>query len=143
MDQIIKALAEKLNLPEATVRDGVGVILKFIKEKAPGSQFEQLLNLLPGAGALIASAPAGGEGAGAGGLLGGLLGKALGGLGENFGGTAETIGSLQKAGVPLDKIGPLASGFLSQAKEVAGEDVVNEIIDKTPALQALKDLLKR
>lgn len=141
MEQIIKALSEKLNLPEAAVRSGVGAILRFIKERAAGTEFEKLLAMIPDAAGALEAAPAGSGGAG--GLLGGLLGKAGGLLGGNVGDTAEVLGALQQAGVPLDKIGPLATGFLDQAREIAGADVVDGIIDKTPALQAVKDLLKR
>ncbi len=41
MDQIIKSLAAKLNLPEAVVRAGVGILLNFIQKEAAGTQFEK------------------------------------------------------------------------------------------------------
>jgi hypothetical protein len=135
MDQIIKSLSQSLNLPEAAVRSGVGLILNFVKQKAAGTQFDTLIGLLPGAAELMAAAPA--EGNGGGGALGGLLAAAGGLLGGNLGGAAEVVGALQGAGVPLDKAGPLASGFFEQAKSVAGPDAVDAVIKQIPALASL------
>jgi hypothetical protein len=135
MDQIIKSLSQSLNLPEAAVRSGVGLILNFVKQKAAGTQFDTLIGLLPGAAELMASVPA--EGGGGGGALGGLLSAAGGLLGGNLGGAAEVVGALQGAGVPLDKAGPLASGFFEQAKTVAGPDAVNAVLKEIPALASL------
>ena len=137
MEQIIKSLSAQLNLPESAVRAGVGILLNFLKEKSTGTEFEKFVALIPGATAVMASVPAPGEGGGAGGLLGGLLGKASGLLGENLGGAAEAIGALQKAGIPLDKAIPLASGFLDQAKEVAGPETVSALLKQIPALASL------
>lgn len=135
MDQIITALSQKLNLPEATVRSGVGILLNFIRQKAGGPQFDALVGLLPGASELMSAAPA--AEAGGGGLLGGLLSQAGGLLGKDLSGAAEAAGALQGAGVPLDKAGPLASGFFDQAKGVAGDDAVNAVLKNLPALASL------
>lgn len=135
MDQIITALSQKLNLPEATVRSGVGILLNFIRQKAGGPQFDALVGLLPGASELMSAAPA--AEAGGGGLLGGLLSQAGGLLGKDLSGAAEAAGALQGAGIPLDKAGPLASGFFDQAKGVAGDDAVNAVLKNLPALASL------
>jgi hypothetical protein len=137
MEQIIKSLSAKLNLPESVVRSGVGILLNFIKQKAVGTEFEKFAAMIPGADSTMAAAPGPGEGGEAGGLLGGLLGKAGGLLGGNLGGAAEALGSLQKAGIPMDKAIPLASGFFEQAKEVAGPETVNELLEQIPALKSL------
>jgi hypothetical protein len=135
MEQIIQSLSQSLNLPEAAVRTGVGIILNFVKGKAAGTQFDAMVGLLPGAAQLMssASAPSGG----AGGALGGLLAKAGEMLGGNLGGAAEVVGALQGAGIPLDQAGPLASGFFEQAKNVAGPDAVNAVIKQIPALASM------
>lgn len=134
MDQIIKSLSQSLNLPEPTVRAGVGILLNFIKQKAGGTQLDTMLGLLPGANELMASTPAEGAGSDVSGMLGGLLAKAGGMLGGDLGGAAQAISALQGAGVPLDKAGPLAGGFFDQAKEVAGPDAVEAVIKQLPAL---------
>jgi hypothetical protein len=138
MDQIIKALSQSLSLPEPAVRAGVGIILNFVKQKSAESgstQFNALLGLLPGAGELMSSAPAGDSGGG--GALGGLLAKAGGLLGGNLGDAAAALGALQGAGIPMDKAGDLASGFFSEAKGVAGDDAVNAVLKNLPALASL------
>jgi len=49
MDQIVSAIAQKLGIPEAVVRSGLTVVLNFLKQKAGGSEFGALLNMIPGA----------------------------------------------------------------------------------------------
>lgn len=141
MDQIIQFLTQQLNLPEAVVRNGVGVLLNLLKQKTTGSQFENFIGLLPGASELMASS-AGTDPSGGGGLLGGLIG-AVGGL---FGGhgaeAAQAFSALEKAGVPADKTLPLAKGFFEQAKQIVGSDAINQLTANVPALQGLLGLEK-
>lgn len=134
MEQIIQAISAKLNLPESSVRSGIGIILKFLKEKSAGTEFEKFLALLPGAEAILAAAPAaGGE---AGGVLGGILGKAGGLLGGDLGGAASALAALQGAGIPVDKAAPLAGEFFEQARSAVGPDVVAQILNEVPALKS-------
>ncbi len=132
MDEIIKNISLKLNLPESVVRQGVGIILNFVKQKAAGTQFEHFIALLPGASGVLANAPTSSSSAG-GGLLGGLLGK----MGGNLSAAAEAVGALQNAGIPIDKAAPLASEFFDQAKAVAGPESVAALLDQIPALKSL------
>ncbi len=132
MEEIIKNISLKLNLPESVVRQGVGIILSFVKQKAAGTQFEHFIALLPGASAVLASAPSASDSAG-GGLLGGILGK----LGGNLGAAAEAMGALQSAGIPIDKAAPLASEFFDQAQAVAGPESVAALLEQIPALKSL------
>ena len=134
MEEIIKNISLKLNLPESVVRQGVGIILSFVKQKAVGTQFEHFIALLPGASGVLASAPSASAG---GGLLGGILGKAGGLLGGNLGAAAEAMGALQGAGIPIDKAAPLASEFFNQAKAVAGPESVAALLEQIPALKSL------
>jgi hypothetical protein len=136
MDEIIKNISLKLNLPESVVRQGVGIILSFVKQKAAGTQFEHFIALIPGASGVLAGAPAASDASG-GGLLGGLLGKAGGLLGGNLGAAAEAISALQGAGVPMDKAAPLASEFFEQAQAIAGPETVSALLEQMPALKSL------
>lgn len=136
MEEIIKNISLKLNLPESVVRQGVGIILSFVKQKAAGTQFERFIALLPGASGVLASAPSSSGSAG-GGLLGGILGKAGGLMGGNLGAAAEAMGALQRAGIPIDKAAPLASEFFNQAKAVAGPESVAALLEQIPALKSL------
>lgn len=134
MDQIIQSLSAKLNLPEAVVRSGLGILLNFIKQRASGTQFEHFVALLPGATGLMSSSTAGGS---SGGLLGGLLQKAGGLLGGNLGDVTEALGAMQQAGVPLEKAGPLAGEFFEQAKQTVGPETVEGLLSQIPALKSL------
>ena len=137
MEQIITSLSQSLNLPDASVRAGVGVLLSLLKQKSSGTQFESMLALLPGASALMGAPSGDPAGVAAGGMLGGLLAKAGGMLGGNLGGAAEALGALQNAGIPLDKAAPLASGFFEQAKQVAGNDAVDSVLSQIPGLLSM------
>ncbi|MFV0414910.1 MAG: hypothetical protein ACK5NG_00935 [Chthoniobacterales bacterium] len=137
MEAIIQAISQRMGLPEIAVRSGVGVILRFIKEKAEGSQFETLLKLLPGASGLM------GEGAsqsneGGGGLMGSILGSAGSLLGGNLGDAAQALGALQKAGIPIDKAGEFAGEFMKQAEDATEGNAIHDILTQIPAL---KDIL--
>jgi len=143
MDQIIKALSARLNLPESAVRAGVGILLKFIQREAKGSQFDQLLSALPGAPEVMAAAPSGEDSSSSNDFLGSLLKNAGNLLGGKVGETTEVAGAMNQAGIPLEKIGQLVGGFFKEAKTEAGDDVVNEILGQSPSLQALKDTLTR
>jgi hypothetical protein len=131
MNDIIKFLAEKLSLPESTVRSGVGVLLNLVKEKTSGTEFEKFVNLVPGSAELIAQLPqAAVETTGG---LGGLLGM----LGGQAADLAKASSALQQAGVPADKIMPLAKEFFEKAREAAGPEVIEEISKGFPILKTL------
>jgi len=135
MEQIIKALAIKFNLPESSVRSALGVILNFVKQKSGGTGFEQFAARIPGTTQLASSPPPADDSA-ASGLLGGIISRAGGMLGGNLGSAAEVVGQLQKVGIPLDKAAPMAREFLAQARAVAGEDTVASLLKSVPELQS-------
>ena len=134
MDQIVTAIAQKLGIPEAVVRSGLGVLLNFLKQKAGGSEFGALLNMIPGASDL-ANAPA--SDAGGGNVLGNLIGS----VSSLFGGQTADIGKavagLENAGIKTEQIAPFVESFIGEAKKVAGEDTVNNLLSSVPALANL------
>jgi len=68
MEELIKLVAKKVNIPEAQAKQAVETVIKFLKDKLPGPVGSQIDGLLSGKGA--------GDIAGkAGDMLGGLLGK--------------------------------------------------------------------
>jgi len=131
MNDIIKTLAEKLALPESTVRSAVGVLLNLLREKVPGTEFEKFVNLVPGCAELVAGIPQ--AAAGATGGLGGLLGM----LGGQAADLAKASAALQQAGVPADKIMPLATEFFVKAREIAGPEVIGDLARNFPILKTL------
>lgn len=136
MNQIITLLSQKLGLPEATVKSGLATILRLLKEKASGSDFEKLISLVPGAADLLASAPAPAS-SGDGGLLGGILGAAGGLLGSQAGEAAKALSAFQSAGVPVDKITPLACGLFDQVQASGGAELTDKLMESIPALKAI------
>jgi len=131
MDQIISAISAKLGLPEAIVRQGVGILLNFVKQKASGTEFEKFAALIPGTTATMSAAGPATDG---GGLIGSLLGAAGGLLGGQAGDLAKVVGALQGAGISPDKAAPFAGEFFEQAKSVAGPEVVSQLLASIPAL---------
>jgi hypothetical protein len=112
MDQIVSAIAQKLGIPEAVVRSGLTVVLNFLKQKAGGSEFGALLNMIPGASDL-ANAPVPDAGGG------------------------KAVASLENAGLKTEQIAPFVQTFVGEAKKIAGEDTVNKVLESVPALANL------
>ena len=131
MNDIIKLLSENLALPESTIRNGIGVLLNLLREKTPEAEFEKFLNLVPGSAELVSQIPQAAVSATGG--LGGLLGM----LGGQTADLAKASAALQQAGVPADKIIPLATEFFVKAREVAGPEVIGDLARNFPILRTL------
>jgi hypothetical protein len=97
----------------------------------PAAEFEKFVNLVPGGAELVAQIPQ--AAAGATGGLGGLLGM----LGGQAADLAKASAALQQAGVPVDKIMPLATEFFAKAREVAGPEVIEDLSRHFPILKTL------
>jgi hypothetical protein len=130
MDQIVTAIAQKLGIPDAVVRSGLAVLLNFLKQKAGGSEVGALLNQIPGANELANTPP---PDAGGGNFLGNLIGS----VSSMFGGQAADIGKvvagLENAGLQTELIPPFVENFIGEAKKVAGEDTVNNLLSSERA----------
>ena len=131
MNDTITLLAEKFALPESTIRNAIGVLLNLLREKTPAAEFEKFVALVPGAAELVSQVPAAASGAAGG--LGGLLGM----LGGQAADLAKASAALQQAGVPADKIVPLATEFFAKAREVAGPEVIGDLARNFPILKTL------
>lgn len=135
MDQIVTAIAQKLGIPEAVVRSGLGVLLNFLKQKAGGSEFGALLNMIPGANDL-ANAPAP-DAAGGGNVFGNLIGSVTSMFGGQTADIGKAVAGLENAGIKTEQIAPFVENFIGEAKKVAGEDTVNNLLQSVPALANL------
>jgi hypothetical protein len=135
MDQIVSAIAQKLGIPEAVVRSGLTVLLNFLKQKAGGTQYEALLNMIPGA-SQVANAPAP-DASGGGNIVSSLLGSISSMFGGQVGDIAKTAASLENAGLKTEQIAPFVENFIGEAKKVAGEDTINNLLSSVPALANL------
>jgi hypothetical protein len=134
MDQIVTAIAQRLGIPEAVVRSGLGVLLNFLKQKAGGSELGALLNQIPGASDL-ANAPA--PNAGGGNLVGNLIGSVSSLFGGQTAAVGQAVAGLENAGIKTEQIAPFVESFIGEAKKVAGEDTVNNLLSSVPALANL------
>ena len=139
MEQIIQSISTKLGLPESSIRSALHSLLSFLRTKTGDAQFEQFLAMVPGAKEFAASAPPApaAETKENGALFGGLLGAAGGLLGGQAGDLAKILTSLQQAGIPTEKIAPLAQEFLVQAREIAGPEPVDRLLQSFPLLRSL------
>lgn len=135
MDEIISSLAQKLGLPETTIRNSVATMVQFLGQKVKGTEYEKYFDHIPGARAMADAATETGEVKSGG--LGGLLGSMLGG---QAGDAAAVISKLQAAGLPSDKLLPFVKAFIEEAKKIAGADQVDALLAKFPMIQGiLKD----
>ncbi|HEY5707663.1 MAG TPA: DUF2780 domain-containing protein [Terrimicrobiaceae bacterium] len=128
MDQIIKAISEKLGISESVARDATKVLLEFARKQIAGTKFEKILAGVPGASALFAEAPDA-TSQGGGGFLSGL--------GGSLGDAAKAFSSLQSAGLQSAQIGPFVQAFLEKSREIAGPEVVDEFLKQVPMLKTL------
>lgn len=131
MNPIITLLSQKVGLSEEAVKSGLAIILGLLKEKAPGSDFEKLINMIPGANELLGSVPA--PATTGGGLLGGILGA----IGGQAGEAAKALSAFQEAGIPVDKITPLVRGLFDQIKASGGEELTGKLLESIPALKVI------
>ncbi len=136
MNEIVAILAKKLGLPESTIESGLAVLLKLLKEKSGGGEFQNLIGLVPGLADLSekAAAPTASGGAG---VLGGVMGMAGGILGGQAGDAAKAFAGFQQAGIPADKIVPFVRGFFEQVRDSGGSDFVSRISAAIPALRSV------
>lgn len=127
MEELISRIVAKAGVDEGVAKDGLGIILGFLEKEAPAEKMQQVLDALPGAAELIA-----GRASSGGGLLGGL-GNMMGG---SMGAMA-ALGELNKAGLGMSEIQGLVKELVSYAKEKAGDDVVDDVIQNIPGLSQI------
>ena len=136
MDELIKSVVGELGLDEGVTRDATGSLFGFIKE-GMGGDFSQIADKLPGVDDLIsgASGATAGGGDSGGGILGGLAQAASSVLGGSVGEGLELASILEKLGLSTDQIGSLVTMVINFIKENVGEEVIDMITDKVPALK--------
>jgi hypothetical protein len=99
----------------------VRIILSFLKQEGDQASVATLLERMPGAADYIEA--------------GGASDDGLGGLGSMMGGGAMAVlGKLQGLGLGMGQIQSVATETINFAREKAGVDVVNGIVDSIPGL---------
>ena len=134
MQEFIQQAMQSLGTSEATTKAATGGLLDFISNNAPAGDVAQLLDKLPGARELMASAaPAADASAPAGGGLLGGLGAAVSGL-TGGGAGGGLMGLLTQSGLSLSNAPQFLSLFAGFAKAKAGAGVVDKIMAAVPGL---------
>lgn len=133
MQELIERLESRLGIDEPTAEQVVGIILGAVKSEGPNESVDKLLRALPGADDLISKARSDVQETSS---FGGILSHALAPLvgGELL---VEAFGKLKSVGLDMDQAKTAAYELMDFAREKAGSDVVDEILDETPALKNL------
>ncbi|WP_454848580.1 hypothetical protein [Rhizobium binxianense] len=126
MNEIATRIAENVGISPELAEKALGMMLGFLQREAADGPVAEMIEKIPGASELVAQFN--GEGAGGGGLLGGLM-SALGG-----GGIMGLGQQLMSEGLGMGEITSLARETIAIAKEHAGEDVVNQVVESVPGL---------
>lgn len=130
VDELIQKITSKVGITPEQAKMGLGIILKFAKGQL-GPKYDQIAQHIPGADALIASAPAAGGALGAlGGMMGGLGGM-LGGNAGKLAGLAGLLGQAEKAGINKDQlmgIGQQAADYLKGKGGAGAADLLKGLI---------------
>lgn len=142
IEQLVKLVANKLGIADATAEQGVGVLLGLLKDQAAGQPaLGELFSKVAGAEALADQFPAGGENPtpSGGGLLGGLMGAAAGALGGKAGDALSAFSAFQQTGLSVDQAKDMMPVVKDFMMENVGEDTVRELIGSVPALKGFLD----
>jgi hypothetical protein len=129
VQDIVSAVASRLNVDNATAESAVGTILSILDHEATGTKADALFDQLPGARDLAQRYDVM-AGAGGGGLMG-MLGSAL---GDRAGALVNGMAKLEGLGLSVAQVEEAGKQLIEQAKTAAGPDTVNEIINDIPGL---------
>lgn len=128
MNEVIDQIATKAGIAPDLAEKAVGMILGFLQREAPDGPVTKMIQSIPGAPDLVAQYN-GEETSGGGGLLGGLL-SAVGG-----GGGLMALGQqLMSSGLSMGEITTLAKETISTARQHAGDEVVDQVVNSVPGL---------
>ena len=128
MNEVIDQIATKAGIAPDLAEKAVGMILSFLQREAPDGPVTKMIESFPGATELVAQY-GGDHGSGGGGLLGGLLsavgaGGGIMGLGQQ----------LMSTGLGMGDITSLAKETVATARQYAGNEVVDEVVNSVPGL---------
>ena len=106
MDDLINRVVEKADVSEEVAKSAIAVILNFLSNDGPEDKVNKLIESLPGSSELMKTSPDSGES--------GLMG---------------TFNELIAAGLEMGNVQTVSKEIISFAKEKAGEELVDEIVD--------------
>jgi hypothetical protein len=118
MDELVDRIAANVGVDRSVAEKSVGIIFDFLSKEGPTDKVHALLDQLPGAEAAIAAARAD-DTSGLFGSMGGIMG----------------VGSrLMSAGLGMGEIQGVTRELIAFAREKAGDDAVNGIVESVPGL---------
>jgi hypothetical protein len=116
MDELVGRLVANVGVTREVAEKSVGIILEFLIKEGPPEKVQALIDRLPGADALLASAASEGGGMFA---MGGIMGAGT---------------RMMAAGLSMGQVQSVTREVISYAREKAGEDNVGEIVGAIPGL---------
>ncbi|WP_018698582.1 DUF2267 domain-containing protein [Amorphus coralli] len=123
MDALVNRITERTGLDRGTAEKAISIIVNFLNREGPPEETSKLIDQLPGAEHMIKER---GE-AGRAGLLGGVAGL----MG---GGAMGAFNDLTAAGLNMGQVQTVVKELVAFAREQAGDEVVDEVIQKIPGL---------
>ena len=118
MDELVDRIVANVGVDHAVAEKSVGIIFDFLSKEGPTEKVHALIDQLPGADAAMAAARATDTG-GMFGSMGGIMG----------------VGSrLMAAGLGMGEIQGVTRELIAYAREKAGSDAVNRIVEAVPGL---------
>jgi hypothetical protein len=118
MDELIARIVGNVGIERPVAERAVGIILDFLATEGPADKVQALIERLPGATEAIAATRA----EGGGGLFAGMAG--IMGVGSR----------LMSAGLGMGEIQGVTHELIAYAREKAGEEDLNGIVDAIPGL---------
>jgi predicted lipid-binding transport protein (Tim44 family) len=125
MQDLIQRIVQNVGIDQDTATSALGIILNFLNKEGPQDKVAALMDMLPGARAIMADQEGGGGGLM--GMMGGLMGGGAGGL-------MAVMGQLTSAGVGMGDVQSVTQEIIGYAKEKAGPEAVNEVLSQIPGL---------
>src|SRR5580692_3994216 len=118
MDELVGRIVSNVGIERPIAERAVGIILDFLATEGPADKVQALVGRLPGAAEAIAAARA----EGGGGLFGGM------------GGIMGVGSRLMSAGLGMGEIQGVTHELIAYAREKAGDEDLNGIVDAIPGL---------
>src|ERR1700730_7832569 len=118
MEELVDQVGGNVGIDRPIAERAVGIILDFLATEGPVDKVQALVGRLPGAAEAIAAARA----EGGGGLFGGM------------GGIMGVVSRLMSAGLGMGEIQGVPHELIAYARETAGDEDLNGIVDAIPGL---------
>lgn len=126
MNEVVSKIADQVGISPELAEKALGMMLGFLQREGEDGPVAKMIEAIPGAVDLVAQYNGEGQGKG---LLGGLM-SALGG-----GGIMGLGQQLMSEGLGMGEITGLAKATMAAAREYAGDEVVDNVIDSVPGLK--------